>query len=143
MRKLRQLLKGRQGSEAVSFILTTGMLLCIFVTIITAFAYVSQCYNASYLCRRITRDIEVYGQYRQTEIEELLAGIQNDELQNIHVEVDASYLADKKIQLRQPFSVELTADYKVRVMQVGSDTLEIKLPIKCTVSGMSEVYWKE
>ena len=142
MRRLRQLLKDKRGGEAVSFILTTCMLLCIFTTIITAFAYVSQCYNASYLCRRITRDIEVCGQYKQTEVEQLLNEVQNDELQNLHVEVDASYLTEKKIQLRQPFSVELTGEYKVKLGQVGSDTLEIRLPIKCSVSGMSEVYWK-
>ena len=66
MRKLKRLLTDRRGSEAVSFLLTTAMLLCIFATIVTAFVYISQSYNAAYLCHKVTRQIEVTGVYDRT-----------------------------------------------------------------------------
>ena len=142
MRKLKSLLTDRRGSEAVSFLLTTAMLLCIFATIVTAFVYISQCYNAAYLCRKVTRQIEVTGVYDRTEVNNLLSQIEGGDLQNLEIEVTANYLADNKIQLCENFTVKLTADYKIKIVQIGSKTLELSLPIRAQVGGMSETYYK-
>ncbi len=142
MRRIKKLLKDQRGSEAVSFLLTTAMLICIFATIVTAFVYVSQSYNASYLCRKITRDIEVNGAYNQSQVEKLLTQIENDDLKDLQVEVNTNYLADKKIQLRDSFTVRLTGSYNIHLIQIGSETVELPLPIKVQVRGMSEVFWK-
>ena len=142
MRKLKSLLTDRRGSEAVSFLLTTAMLLCIFATIVTAFVYISQSYNAAYLCRKVTRQIEVTGEYDRTEIDSLLSEIEGGDLQNLEINVTADYFAENKIQLCEDFTVKLTADYKIKIVQVGSKTLELSLPIRVQVDGMSEVYFK-
>lgn len=142
MRKLKRLLTDRRGSEAVSFLLTTAMLLCIFATIVTAFAYISQSYNAAYLCRKVTRQIEVTGVYDRTEIDDLLSQIEGGALQNLEIDVAADYLAENKIQLCEDFTVKLTADYNIKIVQVGSKMLELSLPIRAQVGGMSEVYFK-
>ena len=142
VRKLKRLLTDRRGSEAVSFLLTTAMLLCIFATIVTAFVYISQSYNAAYLCRKVTRQIEVTGVYDRTEVNNLLSQIEGGDLQNLEIEVTANYLADNKIQLCENFTVKLTADYKIKIVQVGSKTLELSLPIRAQVGGMSETYYK-
>ena len=142
MRKLKRLLTDRRGSEAVSFLLTTAMLLCIFATIVTAFVYISQSYNAAYLCRKVTRQIEVTGEYDRTEIDSLLSEIEGGDLQNLEINVTADYFAENKIQLCEDFTVKLTADYKIKIVQVGSKTLELSLPIRVQVGGMSEVYFK-
>lgn len=142
MRKLKSLLTDRRGSEAVSFLLTTAILLCIFATIVTAFVYISQSYNAAYLCRKVTRQIEVTGEYDRTEIDSLLSEIEGGDLQNLEINVTADYFAENKIQLCEDFTVKLTADYKIKIVQVGSKTLELSLPIRVQVGGMSEVYFK-
>ena len=142
VRKLKRLLTDRRGSEAVSFLLTTAMLLCIFATIVTAFVYISQSYNAAYLCRKVTRQIEVTGEYDRTEIDSLLSEIEGGDLQNLEINVTADYFAENKIQLCEDFTVKLTADYKIKIVQVGSKTLELSLPIRVQVGGMSEVYFK-
>ena len=142
MRKLKSLLTDRRGSEAVSFLLTAAILLCIFATIVTAFVYISQSYNAAYLCRKVTRQIEVTGEYDRTEIDSLLSEIEGGDLQNLEINVTADYFAENKIQLCEDFTVKLTADYKIKIVQVGSKTVELSLPIRAQVGGMSEVYWK-
>ena len=142
VRKLKRLLTDRRGSEAVSFLLTTAILLCIFATIVTAFVYISQSYNAAYLCRKVTRQIEVTGEYDRTEIDSLLSEIEGGDLQNLEINVTADYFAENKIQLCEDFTVKLTADYKIKIVQVGSKTLELSLPIRVQVGGMSEVYFK-
>ena len=142
VRKLKSLLTDRRGSEAVSFLLTTAILLCIFATIVTAFVYISQSYNAAYLCRKVTRQIEVTGEYDRTEIDSLLSEIEGGDLQNLEINVTADYFAENKIQLCEDFTVKLTADYKIKIVQVGSKTLELSLPIRVQVGGMSEVYFK-
>ena len=142
MRKLKRLLTDRRGSEAVSFLLTTAILLCIFATIVTAFVYISQSYNAAYLCRKVTRQIEVTGEYDRTEIDSLLSEIEGGDLQNLEINVTADYFAENKIQLCEDFTVKLTADYKIKIVQVGSKTLELSLPIRAQVGGMSETYYK-
>ena len=142
VRKLKRLLTDRRGSEAVSFLLTTAMLLCIFATIVTAFVYISQSYNAAYLCHKVTRQIEVTGVYDRTEVNSLLSQIEGGDLQNLEIDVAADYFTENKIQLCEDFTVKLTADYKIKIVQVGSKTLELSLPIRAQVGGMSEVYWK-
>ncbi len=142
VRKLKSLLTDRRGSEAVSFLLTTAILLCIFATIVTAFVYISQSYNAAYLCRKVTRQIEVTGEYDRTEIDSLLSEIEGGDLQNLEINVTADYFAENKIQLCEDFTVRLTADYKIKIVQVGSKTLELSLPIRVQVGGMSETYYK-
>jgi len=140
VRKLKSLLTDRRGSEAVSFLLTTAMLL--FATIMTAFVYISQSYNAAYLCRKVTRQIEVTGEYDRNEVNSLLSQIDDGDLQNLEIEVIADYFAENRIQLCEDFTVKLTADYKIKIVQVGSKTLELRLPIRAQVGGMSETYYK-
>lgn|GEM_PF-6074397 len=108
----------------------------------TAFVYISQCYNAAYLCRKVTRQIEVTGVYDRTKIDSLLSQIEGGDLQNLEINVAADYYTENKIQLCEDFTVKLTADYKIKIVQVGSKTLELSLPIRAQVGGMSEVYFK-
>lgn len=142
VRKFKKLINDRCGSEAVSFILTTAMLLCIFATTVTAFAYISQSYNASYICRRAVRQIEVSGEHDQSQSNRLLSELENYDLKNLNIQVHADYFEGRKIQLRDEFTVQLSGDYTIKIVQVGSEVLEISLPIRVSVSGMSEVYWK-
>jgi len=140
--KIRSLLRQKEGDEAVSFLLTTAMLVLIFVTLISAMIYIMQYYNASYLCRRVVRSIEITGVYDEAETHNIIDQMKNSDLEDIDVQVDAAYFSGKEIQLRQTFSVTLTASYKITILELGANPIVMNLPIRVKVAGMSEVYWK-
>ena len=59
------------------------------------------------------------------------------------MQVDAAYFSGRKIQLRQTFSVTLTASYKITILELGANPIVMNLPIRVKVAGMSEVFWKQ
>lgn len=140
--KIRSLLRQKEGDEAVSFLLTTAMLVLIFVTLISAMIYIMQYYNASYLCRRVVRSIEITGVYDEAETHNIIDQMKNSDMEDIDVQVNAAYFSGRKIQLRQTFSVTLTASYKITILELGANPIVMNLPIRVKVAGMSEVYWK-
>jgi hypothetical protein len=140
--KVRGLLRQKKGDEAVSFLLTTAMLVLISVTLISAMIYIMQYYDASYLCRRVVRSIEITGMYDEAETRDIVDQMKNSDLEDIDVRVDATYFSGKKIQLRQTFSVTLTTSYKITILELGENPIVMNLPIRVRVTGMSEVFWK-
>jgi hypothetical protein len=57
--KLRELLRRKDGDSAVEFIMTSAVLILVFAMFVSALVYVTQYYNASFLCRKVVRSIEV------------------------------------------------------------------------------------
>jgi hypothetical protein len=88
------------------------------------------------------RSIEITGVYGETETRSLIDRLAGSGLEDIDVQVDAAYFSGKKIQLRQTFSVTLSATYEITILELGGTPVVIDLPIKVKVSGMSEVFWK-
>lgn len=143
MQKLKEKLKDKRGSEAVTFLLTTTMMLFIFVTLLYSMIYIVEAYNVNYMCRRVVRSIEVAGKYEEATINAWLENEVGDRLEYIYIDVDADYInTSNAIQLRDEFTVYLEGSYKVTIAQIGMTSVDFYLPIKSQVSGMSEVYWK-
>ena len=141
--KARHLLRQKRGDEAVSFLLTTAMLVLIFAVLVSAMVYIMQYYNASYICRRVVRNIEITGVYDETETKNIVDQMKNSDMEGIGVQVDAVYYSGKKIQLRQTFNVTLTGSYRITILELGENPITVDLPIRVKVAGMSEVYWKQ
>jgi len=141
--KVRYLLRQKKGDEAVSFLMTTAMLVLIFAVLVSAMIYIMQYYNASYICRRVVRSIEITGVYDETETMNLIDNLSGSGMEDVDVQVDAVYYSGKKIQLRQTFNVTLTGSYKILILELGVNPITVDLPIKVKVAGMSEVYWKQ
>jgi hypothetical protein len=118
------------------------MLVFIFATLVSAMIYIMQYYNASYMCRRVVRSIEITGVYDETETRDLVNSMASSGMEDIDVQVDAVYFSGRKIQLRQSFSVTLTASYKITILELGENPIVLTLPITVKVAGMSEVFWK-
>ena len=140
--KARHLLRQKRGDEAVSFLMTTAMLVLIFAVLVSGMVYIMQYYNASYICRRVVRNIEITGVYDETETKNIVDQMKNSDLEDIGVQVDAVYYSGKKIQLRQTFNVTLTSSYRITILELGENPIVVDLPIRVKVAGMSEVYWK-
>lgn len=142
LKRLRCLLREKKGDEAVSFLMTTAMLVLIFAVLVSAMIYIMQYYNASYMCRRVVRSIETTGVYDEAETRSLISSLSGSDMEDIQVQVDAVYYSGRKIQLRQTFSVTLTGSYRITILTLGGNPVALDLPIKVKVAGMSEVYWK-
>lgn len=142
MNKAKCLLRQNKGDEAVSFLFTTAMLVFMFATLVSAMIYIMQYYNASYLCRRVVRSIEVAGQYDVAGTSSILSSQGNSGLEDLGAKVDAVYYSGTEIQLRQTFTVTLTASYKITIIEIGLKPIVLSMPIKVKVAGMSEVFWK-
>ena len=135
-------LRERKGNSAVEFIFTTAMLILIFAVLVSALVYVTQFYSASYIARRVVRTIEITGEYDEQEIRTLADGLGGTALEELNITVDATYFKDRKIQLRDEFTVHLDAVNRINILVMGDDPVSLDLPIEIDLSGRSEVYWK-
>lgn len=142
LKRLQCLLREKKGDEAVSFLMTTAMLVLIFAVLVSAMIYIMQYYNASYMCRRVVRSIEITGVYDEAETRSLISSLSGSDMEDIQIQVDAVYYSGRKIQLRQTFSVILTGSYRITILTLGGNPVTLDLPITVKVAGMSEVYWK-
>ena len=140
--KLSRLLRRKDGDSAVEFIMTSAILILVFALLVSALVYVMQYYNASFICRKVVRGIEVSGEYNAAEVSSLVDDLGGDALSDLDINVNASYFSGRKIQLRDSFSVELTATYKISIFRFGDTPLYLNLPIRIKLAGMSEVYWR-
>ena len=142
LKRLRCLLRDKKGDEAVSFLMTTAMLVLTFAVLVSAMSYIMQYYNASYMCRRVVRSIEITGVYDEAETRSLISSLSGSDMEDIQIQVDAVYYSGRKIQLRQTFSVILTVSYRITILTLGGNPVALDLPITVKVAGMSEVYWR-
>ena len=140
--KLNRFLRQKKGDSTVEFIVTAAVLVLIFATLVTAMIYVTQYYNASYICRRTVRTIEVEGEYNEQSISSLADELGGHSLSGLSITVDAPFRRGNRIQLRDEFTVHLRAYYPINILMLSSDTVQVRLPIRITLSGRSEVYWK-
>ena len=139
---LRGYLRERKGNSAVEFIFTTAMLILIFAVLVSALVYVTQFHSASYIARRVVRTIEITGEYDEQAIRTLADGLGGTALEDLNITVDATYFKDRKIQLRDEFTVHLDAVNRINILVMGDDPVSLDLPIEIDLSGRSEVYWK-
>lgn len=140
--KLRGYLRGKEGNSAVEFIFTTAMLILLFAVLLSAMVYVTQFYSAGYLARRVTRTIEISGEYNEQAIRALTDTLGGTALEELEITVDAPYVSGRKIQLRDEFTVRLTAVHRVSILRMGDTPISLALPIEIELSGRSEVFWK-
>ena len=118
------------------------MLILTFAILVSALIYVTQYYNASYICRRVVRTIEVTGEYDERTVNSLANDLGGRAMDDLAIQVEAHYVRDRKIQLRDEFKVSLRANYTISILQFGGRSVQIRLPITIRLSGRSEVFWK-
>lgn len=99
-----------------------------------------------HIAKEIAQTIELNGQVTSEvdqQLRELNGNLQTKaalEIQNI------SYFNNqtKTIQFRDPFTVKVSDVYEMEIFNPSfSKPLVLKIPIESTISGMSEVYWKD
>ena len=142
--RIRARLRQKNGDAAVDLIMTVAMLILIFAVLVTALIYITEFYTASYICRRVVRTIEISGEYNERTVYDLANSLGGNNLENMTITVTAPYMRwwNRKIQLRDEFTVRLSANYPIQIMMLGSRPIRVNLPIQLKLSGRSEVFWK-
>lgn len=145
---LRSLWNDRDGSEAIEMVYNMVALVFLVLSTLLIIGYALQTNQVSYAAQRIARSIEVSGEAKQTEVDALLYKL----LPNASdIDARASVTADNwvdvseaTIQLRDKFTVDVTANYHVTLINPGfGDAMDPwSIPIRVKVNGQSEIYWK-
>ncbi|MDR1440436.1 MAG: DUF4320 family protein, partial [Clostridiales bacterium] len=135
-------------SEAGSFFIDTAIALAILLAVIFSFLAIPELFirkqEIDYIARMVVRRIEQSGQIGD-ELFGFIADIKDETGIDPDIAWDGNFRGHgDKIQIREKFTV--TVEYSVRVKIVEpsfAGPLYIELPLSKTLSGVSEVYWKE
>lgn len=137
----------KSGSEALEMVYSTFLLLVLILTTMGIIGYALQVNQVSYAAKRIARYVEISGQADTADLRVLLYELlPNADKVEAKVSIEnANYLpmSGNKIQLREGFTVKVTANYYVNITSsAGGGGIRQAFPITVYVNGQSEIYWK-
>lgn len=145
LQNIRHAIQDRSGSEAIEMVYSTFALMILILATMMIIGYALQVNQVSYAAKRVARYIEVSGQANPTDLRVLLYELlPNADKIGAEVSVEnADYVSGTKIQLRNGFTVKVSAKYNVTLVNPGNGNgIKYSLPITAYVNGQSEVYWK-
>lgn len=144
---IKHAIENKGGSEALEMVYSTFALMLLILSTMMILGYAVQVNQVSYAGKRVARYIEVAGQADQTDIDTLLKELLPNKTE-LHATVSVTAdnwenVASRKIQLRENFTVHISAEYPLTLANPGfGSSYTIPLPINVNVNGQSEVYWK-
>ena len=116
------------------------------LTAISFFGVFTMYLNLNYTARRVVREIEISGKVSSDTYD-----LFNDMKVSTNIgsgatmSVSASYFdaASRKIQLRDTFTVVCRSSYRINVFTpIGGTPVGFDIPLKISLTGMSEKFWK-
>ena len=136
----------KRASAYYELIIKTLVFITLIATAISFFGVFATYLNLNYAARRVVREIEISGKV-SAETYSLYENLK--ERTNIpdtaSMSVNAAYFsaADKKIQLRNTFTVTCSTSYRINVFTPqGGSPIGFDIPLRVRLTGMSEKFWK-
>lgn len=148
LKNIKHAIKDRSGSEAIEMVYSTFFLMMLILTSMLIIGYALQVNQVSYAAKRVARYVEVSGQAHQTDIDALLRELLPN-AQKIGAKVSIENVdwfngTQRTIQLRDGFTVKVTANYDVVLANPSSgNVMGFSIPITAYVNGQSEIFWKD
>lgn len=139
-------MRKRKASAYYEIIIKTLVFITLIATAISFFGVFTTYLNLNYATRRVTREIEISGK-----VSSETYAVFNDIKTNTNIgpdaemSVSASYFnaAEKKIQLRDTFTVTCRTSYRINVFTpTGGNPVGFDIPLSVRLTGMSEKFWK-
>jgi len=135
-------LKNNKGEGYIDLLISMGIIFFITYMCILLFPVFIAKQNINYMAKTIVKTIEITGEngnYLNDEIKHL-----KDETKcNPDIEITGNF-NDGKLQLREKFSVVLTDSIDIIIAKtIFGNELKITIPLNKSLSGMSEVYFKD
>ena len=135
-----------RGSVFVELIIKFLIFTVVLLLAINIFDLVIKYQNVSYASKAITKTIELEGALTPAAYNQMDALNANFGMDMSFAISNVTYFnaAARRIQFREPFTVTVNFEYPFTVVTpvFTPSPLIIKVPMRATVDGMSEVYWK-
>ena len=139
----QKLLSDRQGSAYFELMIKTLVVLTLMVTVISFLNVFTTYLNLNHVCRRVVRVVELEGQVSDKAYDTFYRLKQQTGLSPDMVIEDVEYCDGQKIQLRDTFTITMTYRYPFTIFTPSfAPPLEVEIPMKVSITGMSEHYWK-
>jgi len=141
-RRIKELFKDKSGGMYVDVILGLMILIIITAVMVTLYPAFALAQELNQTARMAARVVEITGRVGD-EAEDVLYNSSNMVPDDVEWEVDYYNEQDQTIQLKSPFTVILTKEVPITIMQpTFGPPLQINLTLRADASGISEVYWK-
>lgn len=137
--------KDRCGNLYVETIVKLLLVATILILTIHVFAMVLQYQHVVYSAKAIAKVVEQNGEYG-SEAKDMLIQLNDNFEANMKMEIsDVTYFdSSGKIQFRDSFVISVSDVYTLPIITpYGKKGVNIEVPMKSDVVGISEVYWKE
>lgn len=139
----QRLLSDKKGSSYFDLIIKTLVVLSLMVTVMSFLSVFTTYLNLNHVCRRVVRVVELEGQVSDRAYDVFYKLKQQTGLSPEMTVEDVSYCEDQKIQLRDTFTITMTYSYPFTIFTPSfAPPVEIRIPMKVSITGMSEKYWK-
>lgn len=139
----QRLLSDKKGSSYFDLIIKTLVVLSLMVTVMSFLSIFTTYLNLNHVCRRVVRVVELEGQVSDHAYDVFYRLKQQTGLSPEMTVEDVEYFQDQKIQLRDTFTVTMTYSYPFTIFTPSfAPPVEILIPMKVSITGMSEKYWK-
>lgn len=139
----QKLLSDKKGSSYFDLMIKTLVVLSLMVTVMSFLSVFTTYLNLNHICRRVVRVVELEGQVSDRAFDVFYRLKQQTGLSPEMTVEDVEYCTEQKIQLRDTFTVTMTYSYPFTIFTPSfAPPLEIQIPMKVSITGMSEKYWK-
>ena len=139
LERVKGKLKSKDGEILSHTVLTIITYFVSTVLVINILVLTFHFFSLHYIARAVTRTIERDGGL-SSEAYEMLEELNDD----FHTSAELTSNPASKIQYMDNFEVAIEDDHIIKIMTpVGLDPLVYDFHMRATVTGKSEVYWKE
>jgi hypothetical protein len=140
----KKLLLGRRGSAYYELIIKTLVVITLMATVMSFLSIFTAYLNLNHMCRRIVRVVELEGQVSDNAYDVFYRLKEQTGLSPEMTIEDVQYCdGSQKIQLRDTFTVTMTDSYAFTLFKPSfAPPVQINIPMKVSITGMSEKYWK-
>lgn len=140
----KKLLFCRKGSAYYELIIKTLVVITLMATVMSFLSIFTAYLNLNHMCRRVVRVVELEGQVSDNAYDVFYRLKEQTGLSPEMTIEDVEYCdGSQKIQLRDTFTVTMTDSYAFIFFKPSfTPPVQINIPMKVSITGMSEKYWK-
>ena len=139
----QKLLSDKKGSSYFDLMIKTLVVLTLMVTVISFLSIFTTYLNLNHVCRRVVRVVELEGQVSDKAYDVFYRLKQQTGISPNLIVEDVTYSDGKKIQLRDTFTITMTYKHPFTILTPSfASPVVIQIPMKVSITGMSEKYWK-
>ena len=141
----KKLFLNRKGSAYYELIIKTLVVITLMATVMSFLSIFTAYLNLNNICRRVVRVVELEGQVSDNAYNVFDRLKEQTGLSPEMTVGDVEYCDEQseKIQLRDTFTITMTYSYPFTLFKPSfAPPVQILIPMKVSITGMSEKYWK-